>query len=140
MKIPCKELDWQISSLEQVCTSCLPPLSTLEDLYISQKTHTKPDWKDNIEDALWLELLHPFRAVENLYLSEEIAPRIAPALEELVGARTTEVLPILQNFFLEGLGPSCPAQEGIRKFVAARQVTSLPLAVSHWDGKRSEWA
>ena len=140
VEIPCKELDWQISSLEQVCTSCLPPLSALEDLYISQKTHSKPDWKDNVEDSLWLELLHPFPTVRNFFLSEEFAPRIAPALEELVGARTTEVLPTLQNIFVEGLKPSGPVQEGIRKFVAARQVTSLPLSVSPWDGSRPLWA
>ena len=140
VEIPCKELDWQISSLEQVCTSCLPPLSALEDLYVSQKTHSKPDWKDNVEDSLWLELLHPFPTVGNFFLSEEFAPRIAPALEELVGARTTEVLPTLQNIFVEGLGPSGPVQEGIRKFVAARQVTSLPLSVSPWDGSWPRWA
>ena len=138
VRIPCKELDWQISSLEQVCTSCLPPLSTLEDLYISQKAHSKPDWKDNIEDALWVELFHPFSTVKNLYLSEEFAPRIAPALEELVG-----VFPILQNIFVERLWPSGPVQEGIRKFVAARQrqqASGLPLAISSWDGVRPWFA
>ena len=134
VRISCKELDWQISSLEQVCTSCLPSLSILEDLYITQNTASEPDWKDNIEDALWLELFHPFSAVTNLYLSERFAPRIAPALEELVG-----VPPILQNIFVEGLDslePSGPVQEGIRKFVAARPATSLPLAISSWDGIR----
>ena len=131
VRIPCKELDWQISSLEQVFTSCLPSLSILEDLYITQNTASEPDWKDNIEDTLLLELFHPFSAVTNLYLSEKFAPRIAPALEELVG-----VLPTLQNIFVEGLEPSGPVQEGIRKFVAARPATSLPLAISNWDGIR----
>ena len=136
VKIPCRELDWQVSSLEQVCTSCLPPLSTLEDLYIYEDPYSQPDWQDNIENTLWLELLHPFTAVKNLYLSEEFAPRIVPALQELVGGRTTEVLPTLQNIFLEGLQPSGPVQEGIQQFVAARQVTGHPIAVSHWDRDR----
>jgi hypothetical protein len=56
-----------------------------------------------------------------------------PALLELVGRRTTEVLPALQNIFLEKLRPSGPVQEGIRQFVAARQVTGHPTAVFHWD-------
>ena len=34
VKIPCTASDWQLSSLEQVCTSSLPPISMLEDLYI----------------------------------------------------------------------------------------------------------
>jgi hypothetical protein len=137
MKVPCRDLDWQVSSLEQVCTSSLPPLSALQDLYIHKASYSRPHWQDNIENALWLELLHPFPAVKNLYLCNEFAPRIMPALQELVGVRTTEVLPTLQNVFLEELQPSGPVQEGIRQFVAARQITGHPIAVSHWDN--SEW-
>jgi hypothetical protein len=133
VKISCRELDWQISSVEQICTLCLPPLSILEDLYISEYPTCQLNWQDNIENTLWLELLHPFTAVKNLYLSEEFARRIVPALQELVGGRTTEVLPTLQNIFLEGPQPSRPVQEGIGQFVATRQVISHPVAVSRWD-------
>ena len=133
VSIRCRELDWQVSSLEQVCTWCLPPLSALEDLYISEEPYWQSYWQDNIETMLWLELLHPFTAVKNLYLSEEVARRIVPALQELDGGRTTEVLPILQNIFLAGLEPLGPVQEGIWRFVSTRQVTGHPLAVSHWD-------
>ena len=51
--------------------------------------------------TLWLELLHPFTVLKSLHLSKEFVPRIAPALQELVGSRTTEVLPTLQNILLE---------------------------------------
>ena len=97
VKILCNDLDWQISSLEQVCTWCLPPFSSLEDLYISKSPSWRSDWPDNIENSLWMELLQSFTAVKNLYLSKEFAPRIVPSLQELVGERTTEVLPTLQN-------------------------------------------
>jgi hypothetical protein len=150
LRISCRELDWQVSSLEQVCSSCLPPFSTLEDLYIYEAPYLQPDRRDtldntlynirntqdNIENTLWLELLHPFTAVKNLYLSEEFARHIAPALQELVGRNTTEVLPILQNMFLEGLQPSGPVQESIRKLVTARQVTALPITVTRWERVR----
>ena len=133
VKIPCRELDWQVSSLEQVCTSSLPPLSALEDLYIHKVPNSQPHWQDNIENALWLELLSPFPAVKNLYLGVEFAPLIVPALQELVGGSMTGVLPNLQNIFLEEFQPSGPVQEGIQHFVAARQATSHPIAVSRWD-------
>ena len=73
VEILCRELDWQVSSLEQVCTSCLPLLTT-EDLYIQQDPYSspQPDWQGNIENSLWLELLHPFSTVKNLHLSKEI--------------------------------------------------------------------
>jgi hypothetical protein len=127
VEISCRELDWQVSSLVQIFTSCLPPFSTLEDLYIRKGLYPQAG---NIENVVWLELLHPFRAVKNLYLSEEFAIRIVQALQELVGGSATEVLPSLQNIFLEGIEPSGLIQEGIRKFVATRQITSHPIVVS----------
>jgi hypothetical protein len=60
VKILCRELDWQVSSLEQVCTSFLTPLTTMEDLYIYERPFWQPHWQDNIENSLWLEPLHPF--------------------------------------------------------------------------------
>ena len=134
VEILCRELDWQVSSLEQVCTSCLPLLTT-EDLYIQQDPYSspQPDWQGNIENSLWLELLHPFSTVKNLHLSKEIVPRIAPALQELVGNRTTEVLPTLQNIFLEEVEPAGRVQEDIGKFVAARQLLGHTIIVSHWE-------
>jgi hypothetical protein len=133
VEIPCTGSEWQLSSLEQICTSSLPPVSTLEDLYISENRHWRPRWQDDVENTLWLDLLRSFVAVKNLYLSEEFVPRIAPALQELVGGRTTEVLPTLENIFLDGFQPSGPLREGIEKFVAARRLTSHPVAVSRWD-------
>jgi hypothetical protein len=81
----------------------------------------------------WLEFFHPFTAVKNLYLSEEFTPSIASALQDLVGSRMTEVLSTLQNIYLERLQPSEPIQEGIEKFVAARQLSGHPITVSRWQ-------
>ena len=130
--ILCENMDWQVSSMEQVCTSCLPPFYTLEDLCITEDLDLQPDRQDNIENTLWVELFQPFTAVKSLYLSEDFAPRIMPSLKALVGERTTEALPTLQNIFLEGLETSGPLQTGIQEFVATRQA-SQPIAVSRWD-------
>jgi hypothetical protein len=144
VEISCRELDWLVSSLEQVCTSSLPPLFILENLYI----YAAPYWgrhrgkNIDIENTLWLELLHPFTTVKNLYLCEDFAPRVVPALHELVGGRTTEVLPTLQSIFLENLQPSgpiqVPLQEAIEQFVAARQVTSHPITFARWDDPKQD--
>jgi len=132
IQILCTTSDWQLSSLEQVCN--FPPLSTLEDLYILEDSFSQLHWQDDVENGdLWLKFFRLFTAVKNLYLGEEFAPRIAPALQELVRGRTTEVLPILENIILKGFQPSGPLHEGIEKFVAARRLTSRPVAVSRWD-------
>jgi hypothetical protein len=143
VRILCTASEWQLSSLEQVCTSSLPPISTLEDLYIFEDRVNPPCWQSDVENTLWLELLRPFAAVKNLYPCKEFVPRIAPALEELVEGRTTEVLPTLENIFLDGFQASGPLHEGIEKFVDARRLTSHPVAVSRWhrerDGVYSPW-
>jgi hypothetical protein len=139
VEISCRELDWNVLFMGQVCTSCLPPLSglsTLEDLYI-YKSRIWPQslWQGyDVEDTLWLELLHPFTAVKNLYICKEFSPRIMPILQELVGGRTTEVLPTLQNICLEGLEPSGAVQEDIGTFISARQLSGHPITVSLWEG------
>ena len=136
--ISCEGLDWQLSSLEQICTSCLPFLSTLKDLYIHEYPYSQPDWTDNIGNREWLGLLQPFTAVKNVYLSEKVALRIGPALQELVEGRAKEVLPSLENIFLEGLELSGPVEKGIVQFVAARQVSSHPITISRWANSEED--
>ena len=138
IEILCGNFGRQLSSLEQVLILSLPPFSMLENLYIYDpysQLDSESDWQDDNEVMPWLGLLHPFTAVKNLYLSEQIATCIAPVLQDLVGSRSTEVLPGLENIFLEGgLESSGPVQEGIGQFVAARQVTTHPIAVTRWAG------
>ena len=101
--IRCAVSEWQLSSLKQVCTSSMPPVSTSKDLYIIEGQFSKPLWQDDAENTLWLELLRPFATVKNLYICEELVPRMAPALRELTGGRMTEVFPTLENIFLGGV-------------------------------------
>ena len=132
IEISCRVADRPLSLLAQICTS-LPLLSTTESLYIYRHISSS-DWKTDIENAEWLELLRPFTAVKDLYISMEFGPRIAPALQELTGGRTTDVLPTVQNLFLEGFQPSRLDQEieGIGQFISARQLTNRPVAISVW--------
>ena len=132
LKILCRQPEWQLSSMAQICTSFFPPFSIhmVERLFIRERSNSILKWQDDIEDRQWMELLHPFSGVKYLYLNKEFAPRIAPSLRELVGGRTTEVLPALQRLSLEKPGPSRPVGEAIGKFVAARQLFNHPVAVS----------
>jgi len=123
----------QLSTLAKICTLLLRLLLTMENLYIDGDIYSPLIWKEGIENTEWLELLLPFTAVKNLYVSKAFSPRIAPVLQELTGGRTTQVLPALENVFLEGFQPSEPVQEGIAQFISARQLTNHPVAISVWD-------
>ena len=112
----------------------------VEDLYIKHQ-YSQLVWRnDAIENALWWELLLPFSAVKNLYLAKEFALGIAAALEELVWDRITEVLPSLQNIFVEELEPDWRLfQKHIGQFITARQLSSHPVAINHWDRGVERW-
>lgn len=135
LRILCTTLDWQLSSMAQVCTSSLPPFSTLECLDIQvREGFSSPNWYQDLEDIQWLELLRPFTALKDLYLVGNLATLVAPALQELAGEGGTEVLPVLQNIFIEELGSSTLTQEAIAQFVTARELSDHPIAVHNWDG------
>ena len=128
LKISCRQLDWQLSSLAQVCGPIFIP--RIEHLYIFADVYSS-FWQDDIEIGQWLELLHRLTAVKDLHISREFVPQIAPTLQELVGGRATEVLPVLQTLFLQETLPS-GVQETIDKFVVARELAGHPISVSYW--------
>jgi hypothetical protein len=132
LQINCRELDYQLSSLAQVCSSSFTLIFALEDLQIREGSSLSAShWKDDMEDAQWLELLDLFTALKNLYLTDGIAQRFCGALQELSGERTTEVLPALRNIFVRGSSLE-PVQEAMKSFVAARQLSDHPVVVDHW--------
>jgi hypothetical protein len=129
VKISCRGSKRQVSTLKRFCTSYLP-LSAAEDVYIYGDIYLQADREEDIENTLWLELLHVFASVKNLTLSKDTALYIGLALQELVGEITTEVLPIVQNISLEEIQPRGSVLEGIEKFIAARQFSGHPVTIS----------
>ena len=142
--ISSRHSDWQLLFLAQICISCFPQafIPAVERLYILDSKHLPaPLWQDDIEGSQWLELLHPFTAVKDLYISREFVTRIAPTLQELVGERATEALPALRTLFLKDAlsSESGPVQEAIEQFITARQHCSHPITVSRWERKGGAW-
>jgi len=91
LRINCEGLARQLSSLTQVCSSSFPLISTFEVLEIREDDDLTPSHsQDDAEDAQWLELLEPFTALKNLYLTDEIARRVCRALQEVPGERSTQ--------------------------------------------------
>ena len=131
LTISCRPSDWQLSSIVQVCGSALSPLLTLEHLEI----YIDRSWTDDVENAQWVELLHPFTPIKDLFLYDESVPYVALALELLVEERVTEALPTLQNIFLDDPQPSEPVKKMIGKFIAAHQLSECPVSVHH----RGSW-
>jgi hypothetical protein len=134
-RIPCTFSPWETSSLARVLASlsaAFSPVCTVEYLYITMPGHSLSIWIRALTSMQWLGFFRPFFAVKNLYLCKNIAECIASALQELVGESVADVLPALERIFLEDVQPSGPDEDAIGQFVAARQLSGHPVAVSHW--------
>jgi len=142
LQINCKKLDYQLSSLAQVCSSSFPLVSAMEDLHIREGDNplVSPPLAVDMETSQWLEILDPFTALKNLHLTETIAAHVCSALQELSGERVTEVLPTLQRLFIDSPS-SYSLPEGLRKaiktFVDARRRSGHPVSVhcTYWIGR-----
>jgi len=142
LEIKCEKLDYQLSSLAQVCSSSFPFVSTMEALHIWGADGRLPSspLAADMETGQWLEILDPFTALKNLHLTERIAAHVCSALQELSGERVTEVLPTLQDLFITCVS-SDSLPEGLRKaiktFLAARRRSGHLVSVHRRD---SEWS
>jgi hypothetical protein len=127
----------ELSLVARACNSFLPLLPSLDQLgiYNPERKPFFSRWWSEAKDTQWIDLLRPFFVVKDLTLAEPIVESIASALQELVGERVTEVLPALQNIFLEGFQSSGRVPKGITEFIAARELSGRPVIVHHRKGK-----
>ena len=123
------------SVMAQLCTSSFlrTLIPMIKNLYILDGSSPFLFRLNGIESSHWLDLLDPFTTVEDLYLSREFSPHIVSALLGIMGEGTMEVLPSLQNLFLEKQVLAGLFEEDIRQFVAALHLSSRPIAVLQWD-------
>jgi hypothetical protein len=131
LKILCRNLNRQLSSLAQVLTSFFPSINKVELLSISGSRDLPSQLQDDIEVMRWLEIFSKLTAVKHLSISKEFSQSIALALQELVGERITSVLPALEYLFWGGQ-PSETVQEAVGRFIAARQLSGHPVAIHYW--------
>lgn len=133
LEIYCIRPEEQFSCLAQFCRSPFFPLFTLECLYIDGGKYPRRHGRDDAEYTRWLELLQPFTSVKNLYISEDFARSMAPALQDLGCEKATAVLPTLENVLIEKFQLYGPVNACFSNFSATRQLCGRPIVVSDWD-------
>ena len=120
--------DTQPESLAEACSLLSPLLSSLEHLSIYQHQRNFGLLRGMQYNTEWMEILCAFTSVKDLILDGPAGLSVASALQEPAGEQVTEILPALQNIFLEGL-QSSSVPEGIAKFIGARGLSGLPVVV-----------
>ena len=127
-----REPDRQASSMAQVCSQLSPLLSHVEQLHIRDYMPVQERQRNGIDPTLFLELFHPFPALQHLQISGELVPLVVRALQELTGETATEVLPSLYSLVFKGSSPSGSMQKDIQGFITARQNSDHPVHVE-WE-------
>ena len=130
LQISCKQLDWQLSSMAQVCNSLSPFPLRVSDLDIDMTKLSSGN--DDPTGERWLELVRSFSGARNVSVAGEltVATDILCALCPGDGRFTTDttVLPILQN--LRVRMPSSvnwQFQEAVTSFITSRQLSGRPV-------------
>ena len=100
LQIPCKQLDWQLSCMAQICDQISPFLFYVGDLGIN--TAQPPDEQDGVGGEEWLDLLRSlkFGRAESFWLNGELTAGILCALGPANEGNAT-MLPSLRQVHLE---------------------------------------
>jgi hypothetical protein len=144
LDIACEVLDSPASSMMRLFEQLLPIPSGVEQLKLYGEEWDElieflmeHEFQDDPADPLWVQLLNSFVSVKSLFVSERLVPLVAFVLEKLTGESVTEVLPALDNLFLEGFGPTKYVEETIKSFVSRRQFSGHPVILQRWERKSS---
>jgi F-box-like len=123
----CRAVDWQVSSVAQICNQLSFILSSIDQLSIDNEGSIQ---QVDMDDTQWLELLQPFTAVQTLrILSDDIESLVVPALRGLSGELATQVLPALEELQLSWYPPS---RRYNWPFLIARQHSDHPVVVGEF--------
>jgi hypothetical protein len=99
IEVSCEELDWQVSSLAQICDHTSPLLCGVEQLEICAKP-LSPSVESDMDTAQWLELFNTFGGVKVLRMSSTLGPTVASALQQVNGEPSFGTLPALRHIQL----------------------------------------
>jgi hypothetical protein len=99
LQISCKQLDWQLSSMAQVCEQFSPFLFRVNNIGIN--TTRSSSGQDNVDGAQWLEVVRSFGLARGFSVAGELTTDVLCALRPADEGHTTDttvtVLPALRN-------------------------------------------
>ena len=125
-----RPINCRVSHLTHILSHLSAKLSNVVHL----KLNVEPGvWLLSDADVEWMRLLHQFSAVQTLYVSQELAGRVALALEATTAAMADEVLPSLNLIHVVGRPAS-----SIEKFIAARQLCGCPVTIIDTESEFDE--
>jgi hypothetical protein len=137
LQISCKQFDWQVFCMAQVCGHFSPFLSRVEELSIN--TTESSSGRGDLGSEQWLELIRSFGGTRDIWVTDELKTDILCALGQVDGE--ANVLPALRHLHVETMEPKDPSWDDLLLFLNSRslsghpiQVTNAPLSQCHICG------
>ncbi|KAH9059100.1 hypothetical protein EDB87DRAFT_829177 [Lactarius vividus] len=128
LRISGEQLDWQLSSMAQICDQFSAFLLRVEDLDI--ETTKQATGEDVMDGGQWLELVRLFGGAKDFRVAGELATAILRALCQADGEHTV-ILPVLRDLCVPDLGPAYgPLWEAASSFIASRWPSGSSVHVS----------
>ena len=130
LQISCKQLDWQLSCMAQICDQISPFLSRVNSLGINAAQPL--GGQDDEHSEQWLDLVHSFKFdnAESFWVGGVTTGTILYALGSVDGGNTT-VLPSLRRLHVqESLTMDGQLWDAIQSFITLRSISGRPAEVN----------
>ena len=122
LRILCKNLEWQISSITEICEGLSETLSHVEQLNICAPPTPFVGGEDetDLTQLEFLDLFHQFINVRRLCITGGSVSHIAGFLGQITGQQADMVLPELRVIYVGKDIELTSMQRGLRPFIVAR--------------------
>jgi len=133
VQISCKQLDWQLSCMAQVCDQFSPFLFRVSNLGIDTAQSSSASGQDDIGGELWPELISAFGGAEVFRVAGVHVPDILCALHPADGGHTTgtTALPALRNLCVEKpMEMHGPPWDAVQSFITLRMLSNRPVELT----------
>ena len=123
--VDCWHLDWQVSSVAQICNALSQVLSAVEHLTLEHEVHIQSSEEHNDVDCIeWRNLLGSFSNVKTLRVEDGLVEQLSRCLGSENGEFPLELLPELQE-----LKYSSDASNAFTSFIVSRQNAGRPVTL-----------
>ena len=130
LQISCKQLDWQLSAMAQVCVQFFPFLRRVENIGIN--TTQSSSGQDDVDSEQWLELVRSFRGARDFWVGDGLMSDILCALGQADRGNTmVTVLPDLRHLRVENpMALNEQSWDAVQSFLTLRSLSGRPVQVN----------
>jgi hypothetical protein len=127
LQIPCKQLDWKLSSMTQVCDRFSPFLFRVNNLGVNATQLSSE--RDEVDGEQWLALFRVFCGARSLWITGELTSHVLCALGKTDG--DVSVLLDLRHLRVgSSLAIYGPSWDAVQSFLTWRWASGHPLQIN----------